>query len=164
MSDPCLQSSHLGVLPRRERFRSTRQVLLEARGDLTMTWPRLARARRDLIDLGTEYLLAEPMTGRIHPLRVGLNRIGRLPDNDIIFEELTVSRRHCVILVHARGWCELHDTASLNGTSLNGLQIREPAHLQDGDCIAVCRRLLIFKRAEDAPAAPEAATLGTMID
>ena len=42
--------------------------------------------------------------------------VGRFPDNDIHFVELCVSRRHCVLLVHAWGGCDLHDTASRNGT------------------------------------------------
>jgi hypothetical protein len=52
-------------------------------------------------------------------LRVGLNAVGRLPENDIVLARRYVSRRHCVFLVHTDGGCEVHDTASRNGTLVN---------------------------------------------
>src|SRR5262249_23134926 len=79
-----------------------------------------------------------------YPLRIGFNTIGRLPDNDIELEEITVSRRHCVLLVHAWGGCELHDTASRNGTFVNGHRLRQAVRLTSGDQIGVCNRPLLF--------------------
>ena len=54
--------------------------------------------------------------GRQIPLKVGLNSVGRLPDNDIVIDDATVSRRHCAIVVHSDLTIEIHDVASKNGT------------------------------------------------
>jgi hypothetical protein len=162
MFDPCLSSNHLGHQVRREHFRHTRAALHGAQSGLTLAWTALPPVRPHRALSGAAYRLVDQQTGRVHPLKVGLNRIGRLPDNDIVFEELDISRRHCVILVHARGWCELHDTASLNGTFLNGQRIRRPTRLASGDCIQVFDRPLLFESEVDEPAAPEGAALKTM--
>ena len=122
----------------------------------------LGEGRPDQVLPGTKFLLVDPRAGVARPLRVGLNTIGRFPSNDIVLEDRCISRRHCVILVHARGGCELHDTASLNGTFLNGRRVREPARLTSGDCIRVYDRPLLFESEADDPAAPEDAVMGTM--
>jgi pSer/pThr/pTyr-binding forkhead associated (FHA) protein len=159
MTDPCLSRIHLGPSAGREHLRHDRETLPGPGGDRTSEC--LAHARPDLTIPGTKYLLVEQRTGRVYPLRVGLNRLGRHPDNDIVFEEMDVSRRHCVILVHARGGCELRDTDSLNGTFLNGQQVRKPARLTSGDCIEVSAGLLLFVSEQDDLPAPEDAVLGT---
>jgi hypothetical protein len=161
MTDPCLSSNHLDFQARREHFRHTRAALLGAQSGLTLGWGALPPVRPHRALTGAAYHLVDQRTGRTYPLRVGLNTIGRLPDNDIVFDEFVVSRRHCVILVHARGGCELHDTASLNGTFLNGQRIQRPMRLTSGDCIQVFDRPLLFESEADEPAAPEGAVLGT---
>jgi pSer/pThr/pTyr-binding forkhead associated (FHA) protein len=98
---------------------------------------------------GAKYFLVDYQTGYYLPLKTGLNSIGRLPTNDIVFEEIWVSRRHCVLLVHARGGCELHDTASMNGTFVNGQRVRQPISLASGDWVQVCKKLLHFIDAKD---------------
>jgi pSer/pThr/pTyr-binding forkhead associated (FHA) protein len=80
----------------------------------------------------------------IYPLRVGVNTIGRLPDNNVVIQGAYVSRRHCAILVHARDGCELHDIASKNGTYINGLRLCGPTQLSAGDEIRMCDRQFIF--------------------
>jgi hypothetical protein len=174
MTDPCLSSMHLGFSARREHYRHAREALLGARGSLTLAgeqawepvgevedWPFQVSARPNQVLCGTKYLLVDPRTGRVHPLRVGLNRLGRFADNDLVFEEIYISRRHCVILVHARGGCELHDTASLNGTFLNGQRVREPVRLASGDCIEMCGRPLLFVSEQDYRAVPEDPVMAT---
>jgi pSer/pThr/pTyr-binding forkhead associated (FHA) protein len=91
----------------------------------------------------------------VYPLKIGLNTIGRMPDNDIVLEDAYVSRRHCAILVHAGDFCELHDVASKNGTLLNGHKIHGPTRLKSGDEIRMCNRNLVFmSRAGEAPSNP----------
>jgi hypothetical protein len=34
------------------------------------------------------------------PLHLSLNRVGRLPDNDVVIRDECVSRRHCAFLAH----------------------------------------------------------------
>ena len=96
-----------------------------------------------------KYLLVDRETGDPHGFRTSLNTIGRMPNNDIVFTERTISRRHCVILVHARGSCDLHDTASRNGTFVNGQRVRCPVSLRAGDTIQLCRKELFFSSGTD---------------
>src|SRR5262249_40426409 len=90
----------------------------------------------------------------IYPLKVGVNTIGRMPDNDVVLEGPYVSRRHCAILVHAANGCELYDIASKNGTYLNGRRLSGPTQLISGDEIRMCDRQLIFMSRTDGPGAP----------
>jgi len=82
--------------------------------------------------------------GTIHPLKIGVNTIGRLPDNDVVIQGPYVSRRHCAILVHAGEKCELYDIASKNGTYINGAKLCGPTKLHSGDEIQMCDRRFVF--------------------
>lgn len=168
MSDARLNSIHLDNSLRREDFRRRRQGLLGAQGWVTRIfehvhdlvpdsddWPVLMPIRPEQFLPGTTFLLFEPQTGRWHPLRTGLNTIGRYSDNDVFLDPAEVadgncvSRRHCAILIHARRGCELHDMASRNGTFVNGRRIDRPALLRPRDVVRVCHRALVFDCAED---------------
>jgi hypothetical protein len=162
MADPRLNSHHLRCCPRRQQFRTARDALLRARGWLTWAaegihgllaggeeWPALVPVRPEQLVPGPKHLLVDQQTGYFYPLKTGLSTIGRLPDNDIVFEEAAVSRRHCAVLVHAWGRCELHDTASRNGTFVNRERLRHQIRLASGDQIRVCHRLLLFVSQND---------------
>ena len=162
MADPRLNSGHFEWMDRRYEYRSARDGVLAARGVLTLAgehirglvgevddWPSLLPFRPDQLVPGAKYLLVDHQTGYYFPVKTGLNTIGRLPSNDIVFEETWVSRRHCVLLVHARGGCELHDTASRNGTFVNGHRVQRPINLTSGDWVQVCKKLLYFFDAKD---------------
>src|SRR5258708_35366260 len=82
--------------------------------------------------------------GKQIPLKVGLNSVGRLPDNDVVIDDATVSRRHCAIVVHSDLTIEVHDVASKNGTMVNGAKIAGPTRLRDGDQIGLSERNLTF--------------------
>jgi hypothetical protein len=157
MADLRLDSGHFGCHPRRYHYRGLRDALLSARGWLTLAaegihgllgkvedWPSLLPVRPEQLIPRPKYFLVDSLANCCYPLRIGLNTIGRLPDNDIKFEEMTVSRRHCVLLLHAWGGCELHDTASRNGTFINGQPLCCPIQLTSGDQIRVCEKLLLF--------------------
>ncbi len=166
MSDSRFNSVHL-EFPRRQRYREQRDAVLAARGILTRTaecalgfvgeaedWPSLLRAAPERLLPGAAfYLVDEPDEGA-YLLKVGLNTIGRKSNNDIVLADRAISRRHCVVVVHARGGCELHDTASLNGTFVNGRRIKDAVQLTSGDEIVLCRRRLMFVSAADLLAAP----------
>jgi hypothetical protein len=162
MSDPRLDSCHLGFDPRRQEYRRSREALLRERGPLTLAgeqlhgllgaeedWPSLLPFRPDQVIPGTRFLLVDHQADCYFVLKTGLNTIGRLTNNDIALEENWISRRHCVIIVHARGGSELHDTASLNGTWVNGRRVQHPVALASGDWIQVCHRLLLFVSEKD---------------
>jgi hypothetical protein len=155
MTDPRLNSVHLDDA-RRQLFRRARTTLLEARGPQTIALENLDREVQDIA--GADRTFVQPGVGRapagttcwladnqlVYPLRLGLNTVGRSPDNDVVVTDGYVSRRHCAILVHAGRSCELHDIASKNGTFLNGQRLNGPTALHAGDQIRMCDRQLTF--------------------
>jgi hypothetical protein len=157
--DPRLNSAHFDC-PRRQEYRATREALLDRRGWITWASEQVHDALPEAAEWlpvvparllpETERLLFERDAGATYRLVVGLNTIGRFPNNDIVFEDLDVSRRHCVILVHADGRCELHDTASRNGTYVNGRRLQHPVVLRCGDLIRVSKKEIYFATAEES--------------
>jgi hypothetical protein len=153
MTDPRLNSIHL-ELPRRQEFRAARELLLNARGTNTICAegqpgdasgpPNLTAIEKpgEADSVAAKFVLMDQQF--VYPLKVGLNTIGRMPDNDVVVEDAFVSRRHCAILVHAGDSCELHDVASKNGTFLNGRKIEGPTRLKSGDEIRMCNKHLVF--------------------
>ncbi len=69
--------------------------------------------------------------------------IGRLPENDVVIDNLSVSRRHATI-VDSRDGYTLRDLGSKNGTQLNGAPAAE-ARLHDGDVIRVGKYEVVFQ-------------------
>ncbi len=158
MTDPRLNSVHL-ELPRREEFRRARSELFNSCGKNTLQPdpPRdeaSAGGSRTAIQnlegsipAGVNYVLID--REMIYPLKVGLNTIGRLQDNDVVVEDPYVSRRHCAVVVHSTTTCELYDVASKNGTYLNGRRLACPTPLASGDEIRMCNRQLVFVTKAD---------------
>jgi pSer/pThr/pTyr-binding forkhead associated (FHA) protein len=68
--------------------------------------------------------------------------IGRSPDCDIFLDDVTVSRRHA-ILVDNDGSFAIEDEGSLNGTFLNRRRI-ESAPITDGDELQIGKYRLTF--------------------
>jgi pSer/pThr/pTyr-binding forkhead associated (FHA) protein len=160
VSEGHLNSIHLD-LSRREEFRRARQVILESRGTQTiqMEGNALRHNRGETIadpptpkkeeEAGAVgYVLVEPNR---HPysLKIGVNTVGRLPDNDVTITDPHASRRHCSVLVHTSSRCEVHDLASKNGTFLNGQKVTCPTLLKPNDEIRVGDHRFVFMRAAD---------------
>src|SRR5262245_3730685 len=126
MGDPRLNGGHLDVA-RRDQYDAAVDEMLDARGHATAVADPAARPpanRRGPARLGPPppggaYELVSLADGGRVPLRTGINAIGRLSANDLVLRPLHISRRHCVVVVHATGGCELYDTASRNGTRVN---------------------------------------------
>src|SRR6266487_780997 len=71
--------------------------------------------------------------------------IGRSPDCDIFLDDVTVSRRHAV-LVENQGRYSIEDFGSLNGTFVNRRRV-DTGELSDGDELQVGKyRLVFFQR------------------
>jgi ABC-type multidrug transport system ATPase subunit len=71
----------------------------------------------------------------------GLNvRIGRAADNDIVLDDLLVSRHHCELQGRPDGGYELVDLGSSNGTFVNGRQVRR-IRLEQLDLVAIGHHL-----------------------
>jgi hypothetical protein len=68
--------------------------------------------------------------------------IGRSPDNDIFLDDVTVSRKHAVLLRRGDEFF-IEDLGSLNGTYVNRKRI-ESARLESGDEVQVGKYRLTF--------------------
>lgn len=75
----------------------------------------------------------------VRPLPARTVRIGRADDNDLVIDDLVVSRRHAELRVLADGTYEVVDLGSHNGTYLNGQPIAR-APVAPGDIIGVGHR------------------------
>ena len=151
--DPRLQSIHLESAPRRDDFRRARARVESAIGFHTLAGNLCISPAADAKD-HTQVAGISPIPvpasycwlldrGRQLSLKVGLNSVGRLPDNDVVIDDPTISRRHCAVVVHSDLLVELHDIASKNGTTINGRRLAGPTPLKDGDEICLCDRKLI---------------------
>jgi pSer/pThr/pTyr-binding forkhead associated (FHA) protein len=69
--------------------------------------------------------------------------VGRLPENDIVIDNLSVSRKHAVIHSVRTGYV-VRDLGSKNGTLLNGEKI-EHGELHDGDTITIGKYEIAFQ-------------------
>lgn len=161
MADPRLNSLHLEP-PRRQDYRRAREALLRARGSQTICAEREDSSQvfshtiihnRDAAG-ATDLVCWLVDREFIYPLKVGVNTLGRSSENDVVVEDAYVSRRQCAILVHLNQTYELHDTASKNGTFLNGAKLTGPTPLKAGDEIRISNQQFIFlTRSDDADAA-----------
>jgi hypothetical protein len=68
--------------------------------------------------------------------------IGRSPDCGVFLDDVTVSRRHAVLVQRAARWY-IEDQGSLNGTFVNRRRV-ESAELEDGDEIQIGKYRLTF--------------------
>jgi pSer/pThr/pTyr-binding forkhead associated (FHA) protein len=82
--------------------------------------------------------------GETFPLDKDRITIGRSPDCDIFLDDVTVSRRHAVV-VKQEDALQIEDEGSLNGTFLNRKRI-ESGELADGDELQIGKYKLAFLR------------------
>lgn len=134
MSDPRLEGRHLPTA-RQVAYRVARDRVLDARGGFTHAAESAERITPTAVS--SRYALVRLPDGVYIPLRVGLTVVGRGLENDVVLGHGVVSRRHCALVAHARGGCEVYDTASLNGTRVNGRRVRH-AWLNAGDLLQLC--------------------------
>ncbi|MFJ9738288.1 FHA domain-containing protein [Streptomyces sp. NPDC101166] len=72
----------------------------------------------------------------VRPLPARTVRIGRAPDNDLVIDDLVVSRRHAELHALPDGGYEIADLESHNGTYLNGLPVTA-APIGPGDIVGI---------------------------
>jgi ABC-type multidrug transport system ATPase subunit len=82
-----------------------------------------------------------PAPAATYPVQ-GRLRIGREPDNDVVLDDLQVSRRHAELHRTATG-ARLVDLGTRNGSYLNGARVSE-AEVRPGDVLAFGRHRLVF--------------------
>lgn len=87
---------------------------------------------------GSLVVIYGPGMGRLIPVEQGELYIGRDPANQVVVEQESVSRRHCVLRVR-NGSIFLQDLDSTNGTYLNDAEVRYPREepLRSGDLVKV---------------------------
>ncbi len=160
--DPRLLSVHLEGNPRRDAFREARRRVEGVAGTHTLAGDMrigFASEARELKTLApSEVPVKSGATscwlldrGRQIPLKIGLNSVGRLPDNDVVIDDATVSRRHCAVVVHSDLTVEIHDVASKNGTLVNGRRLQGPTRLRENDEIGLSDRKLTFLTTSGQP-------------
>jgi len=69
--------------------------------------------------------------------------IGRSPENDIFLDDVTVSRKHAVLVQQDDGY-HIEDLGSLNGTFLNRKRIESSAKLANGDEVQIGKYKLSY--------------------
>ena len=69
--------------------------------------------------------------------------MGRGPECEIFLDDVTVSRRHAVLVQAATTASHIHDEGSLNGTYVNRRRV-ESAKLEDGDEVQIGKYRLTF--------------------
>jgi ABC transport system ATP-binding/permease protein len=91
----------------------------------------------ELFDAATEQLRADEVSHEV----VGRNEttVGRAPDNDVVIEDLLVSRHHAVVRKLDDGNWEVEDLGSANGTYVAGVSV-DRATLTDGEVFSVARQ------------------------
>jgi pSer/pThr/pTyr-binding forkhead associated (FHA) protein len=75
-------------------------------------------------------------------------RIGRMKENDLVINNLAVSRFHAVLRRVGDGF-EIEDLGSENGTFVDGVQVKGRAPLAVGAEIAIGKHLLSIRTGED---------------
>ncbi|MEV6104817.1 FHA domain-containing protein [Streptomyces sp. NPDC051940] len=79
-------------------------------------------------------IFAQPTT--IRPLPARTIRIGRMSDNEVVIDDLVVSRAHAELRSRPDGGYDIVDLGSHNGTYLNGQRV-EKAPVGPGDVIGI---------------------------
>jgi adenylate cyclase len=78
-------------------------------------------------------------------------RVGRSSENDLVLDDPTLSRRHCLIQVGNSGAIWLSDRDSANGTFVNGARVTGAVELNDRDEIKIgACRLVLYKSGSAA--------------
>ena len=82
----------------------------------------------------------------------GATLIGRSSECQVTIEDPLVSRQHARIVIESDE-AVLEDLGSRNGVKLNGLPIKRPTPLKDGDRLRIGTQELVFCRVEPAASA-----------
>jgi hypothetical protein len=80
--------------------------------------------------------------GQSFPLRGDRVTIGRSPDCDVFLDDVTVSRKHALLVREGRSY-RIEDQGSLNGTFVNRKRI-ESSPIENGDELQIGKYRLTF--------------------
>ena len=82
--------------------------------------------------------------GEVYRLMAAATRIGRLNDNDLVLDDVNVSRHHAVIIDTGTSFV-ITDLRSANGVHVHGERIRGTATLVNGDRVRICDHEFTFE-------------------
>ena len=82
--------------------------------------------------------------GRPHPLVAAATRVGRLEDNDIVIDDVAVSRHHAVIIDTGTSFV-ITDLRSANGIYVGEERVRGSVTIVHGDRIRICDHEFTFE-------------------
>ncbi|MBP2436015.1 pSer/pThr/pTyr-binding forkhead associated (FHA) protein [Microbacterium amylolyticum] len=95
-----------------------------------------------------------PNAGARYLLDSDTTSVGRHPEADIFFDDVTVSRRHAEV-TRGRVGFEIVDQRSLNGTYVSGERV-DRATLRNGDEVRIGKfRVVFFSSPRDLPGATD---------
>lgn len=96
---------------------------------------------------------SEGFYNQVVQLRLGLNRVGRSPANEIQIEHATISGQHCELILNAEG-VVVRDCDSTNGTFINGQPVTS-GRLQAGQVLRLGDVELLVETTEVTVAIPK---------
>lgn len=131
---PSVNLLHARIL-RQERLDAAKAVKTTAKR--AMTTAHTAFTRKTAASL-------RDTAGAQYSLRSTATRIGRLPDNDIVFEGDDISKHHAVIF-DIGGSFVISDLGSANGVQVQRQLLRPSAALADGDHLTICGYEFVFE-------------------
>ena len=86
-------------------------------------------------------------------------RIGRMKENDLVVNNLAVSRFHAVLHLEEGGRFRIEDLGSENGTQVNGAPVDGSAFVAAGDTVTVGKHTIVIgEMATNDPVIPAAPT------
>jgi len=133
---PNLRALHERIL-RQEPLDTVRT----ARATATATAITLNQRTESTANTAVAYLRAR--SGRTYPLTAATTRIGRLADNDIVLDDIDVSRHHAVVSDTGTSYV-ITDLRSANGVFVQGQRVRGSVVLATGDSVRISTHELIF--------------------
>ncbi|HEX6493540.1 MAG TPA: FHA domain-containing protein [Candidatus Dormibacteraeota bacterium] len=101
------------------------------------------RGDETVVDVDSTRLYTSPPPAPAEPPRAGVVRIGRSAGNDLVLEDLQVSRHHAELVPAGDGGWELVDLDSHNGTFVNGSRITR-TRLAEDDLVSFAGRRMRF--------------------
>jgi hypothetical protein len=89
-----------------------------------------------------------PRVGETYELGAEVTSVGRQAGNDVVLDDVTVSRHHALFTTTASGRVTVRDLNSLNGTYVNGSRVEEVT-LRALDEVQIGKFKLTFSAAAD---------------
>ncbi|WP_319428823.1 BTAD domain-containing putative transcriptional regulator [Mycobacterium sp. RTGN5] len=136
--DPVAQALH-GQMLRQEPLDAAKGAQLRADATIKVLGESLA-----ILTEHPDGPVLRGADGTALPLRAFSTRIGRSPDNNIVFDDAKISRHHAAIIETGSGFV-IADLNSTNGVYVSNRRIHPSATLSGGDLIRIGDREFTFE-------------------